>query len=1042
MHVIRPWDGRWRSSLAALAVFTMPVMVQAQKATISGHVTTVGTGQPVAYGQVFVVGTTIGTSTDGQGGYVIPNAPTGTVQVRVLRVGYEEQKQTVTVAAGQQVTLDFQLKTVAVQLQPVVTTATGNQRRVELGNSVANLGNISNKVETEPVHDVTDLMVAKAPGVTVLPGNMTGSAPTIRIRGLSSISLSNAPIYVVDGVRINAGSIGLGTGGTTASYLNTLNPEEIANIEIVKGPAAATLYGTDAVNGVVVITTKTGQAGAPRWDFHVLGGLVQDRNEYPTQYAVWGHDPANPSKIKRCVLVTMADNSCAADSTTSLNIFDAPDLTPLANGNQKQYGVQVSGGTAAVRYFVSGDLESEIGPVEMPGFGIQFFDSLKTPVKDEWKRPEAFQRNSFRANLNMSLSPKFDLAVATSFGQTNQRLPGVDNNTFSYLYNAFSNPGFRGPGLGFSNVGGLGEDLHSYRFYTPTQLFQYLRQNVINRYIGSISANWRPFNWMQNSATVGLDFADQATTQECRFAECPASGDTREGFVFNSRTNSRNFTAQLNSTSEWQINQTFNSKTTLGLNYTNEGDEFASAEGDHLPPGGQGAGQGAIQSAGSSFLQADKTLGFYAQELVTINDKIFITGGVRTDQNSAFGTNFQRVFYPKAQVSWLLSDESFFPHMSWLNQFRLRGAFGASGRQPGATDALITYRGSTTNIATLPSDVLGADTPGLLASGMGNPDLKPETSKEWEGGFESQLLNNRVSVDFTYYYRKTQNALIDQQIAASSGASDLTVLRNLGSTQNKGIEASINATILDMPNFEWDITVGGSHNSNKVLSLGVDAQGNPNPTIGQGGERRDSVGLPINAWFLQGFTYSDANGDGIIGKDEVQVDQDFHYAGYSIAPDIASITSGVTLLNKKLRLSALLDYKGGFLLSNDTKGFYCQQTNQCYDETHTNASLYDQARLVAERYGDGTNQTDAGYFEDGSFWRLREVSANFTFPQKWSQAIHAHNASVTFSARNLHVWTKYTGTDPESNYGTDDVQTDFSTTAPPTYFTLRLNLHY
>jgi len=772
MHVIRPWDGRWRSSLAALAIIAMPVMAQAQKATISGHVTTVGTGQPVAYGQVFVVGTTIGTSTDAQGRYVIQNAPTGTVQVRVLRVGYEEQKQSVTVAAGQQVTLDFQLKTVAVQLQPVVTTATGNQRRVELGNSVANLGDVSKKVETQPVHDLTDLMVAKAPGVTVLPGNMTGSAPTIRIRGLSSISLSNAPIYVVDGVRINAGSIGLGTGGTTVSYLNTLNPEEIANIEIVKGPAAATLYGTDAVNGVVVITTKTGQAGAPRWNFHIEGGLVEDRNEYPTQYAIWGHDPANPTKLKRCVLVTIADNSCAADSTTSLNIFDAPDLTPLATGNRKQYGVQVSGGTAAVRYFVSGDIENEIGPVAMPGFGIQFFDSLKTPVQDEWKHPEAFQRNSFRANLNMALSPNFDLAVATSFGQTNQRLPGVDNNTFSYLYNAFSNPGFRGPGLGFSNIGGLGEDLHSYRFYTPTQLFQFLRQSVINRYIGSISANWRPFNWMQNSATVGLDFADQATTRECRFAECPASGDTREGFVSNRRSNSRDFTAQLNSTSEWQANQMFNLKTTLGLNYTNEGSEFASAEGDHLPPGGQGADQGALQFAESSFLQADKTLGFYAQELVTINDKIFVTGGLRTDQNSAFGTNFQRVFYPKAQVSWLLSDESFFPHPSWLNQFRLRGAFGASGRQPGATDALITYSGTTTSIATLPSDPSGSDTPGLLASGMGNPDLKPETSKEWEGGFESQLVNNRVSIDFTYYYRKTQNALIDQQIAASSGASE------------------------------------------------------------------------------------------------------------------------------------------------------------------------------------------------------------------------------------------------------------------------------
>ena len=1042
MHLIRPWSVHSRLSLAALLAITVPVMVQAQKATISGHVTTVGTGLPVAYGQVFVVGTNIGTSTDAQGRYVIPNAPTGTVQVRVLRVGYEEQKKPVTVAAGQQVTLDFELKSVAVQLQAVVTTATGNQRRVELGNSVATLGDINKKVETQPVTNLTDLVVAKAPGVTVLPGNMTGSAPTIRIRGLSSISLDNAPIYVVDGVRINSDDISLGTGGTTASYLNTLNPEEIANIEIVKGPSAATLYGTDAANGVVVITTKTGQAGATRWNFHVEGGLVEDRNQYPTQYAIWGHDTTAAAKLKRCVLVTIADGSCIADSTTSLNIMDAPDLTPLATGNRTQYGMQVSGGNAAVRYFVSGDIEKEIGPVAMPEFGVKFYDSTQTPMRDEWKHPEAFFRNSFRANLNMALSPKFDLAVATSFGQTNQRLPGVDNNTASYLYNAFTNPGFRGPGLGFSDVGRIGEDLHSYGHFSPAQLFQETRSDVINRYIGSLTGNWRPFTWMQNSATVGLDFGDRSRIQACRFGECHPSGDNREGFVRNLRTTTRDFTAKFNSTSEWQVNQTFNLKTTLGLDYTNEGSEFADAEGDHLPPGGQGAGQGAIQIASSSYLQADKTLGFYAQELVTINDRIYVTGGVRTDQNSAFGTNFQRVFYPKAQVSWLLSDEPFFPHFGWLNQLRLRSAYGASGVQPGPTAALVTYEGQTTNIAALPGAGAGTDTPGLLANGMGNPDLKPETSKEWEGGFDSQLFNNRVSVEFTYYHKKTKDALINQQIAASSGASDLTVLRNLGSIQNQGIEASVNATLIDKPNFGWDITLGGSHNSNKILSLGVDAQGNPNPTIGQGSTMRDSVGLPINGWFERGFTYADANGDGIIGKGEVTIDPDFHYVGYSIAPNIASVTSGFDLLHKKLRLSALLDYKGGHKLSNGTTRFYCQQTNQCYDETHTNASLFDQARLVAQRYGDGGVVTDAGYLEDGSFWRLREVSANYTLPQQVVQVIHAHDASLTFSARNLHVWTKYTGTDPESNYGTDDVQTDFSTTAPPTYFTLRLNLHY
>ncbi|HEX5437368.1 MAG TPA: SusC/RagA family TonB-linked outer membrane protein [Gemmatimonadaceae bacterium] len=1042
MHVLRPWGGRWRLPLAALLAVAIPAMAQAQKATITGHVTTVGTGAPVAFGQVMVVGTTLGTTTGSDGAYTIRNVPAGTLEVRVLRVGFQGAKKAITVTAGQQATLDFALSAVAVQLQGVVTTYTGSQRVAEMGNSVATLGNIGKEVETKPVTDLTDLMVAKAPGVTVLPGNMTGSAPTIRIRGLNSISLDNAPLYVIDGVRMNSDAIGLGIGGTQASYLNTLDPEQIASIEILKGPSAATLYGTSGANGVVVITTKRGQVGSTRWNFHAQDGMVQDRNNYMTQYAIWGHDPKDPSSLQRCVLVHIADGSCVADSTTSLNIFNSPDLTPLATGNHQDYGVEVSGGTPAIRYFVSGDLTSETGPVRMPDFGVQYFDSVGTPVRDEWKNPEHFRRNSFRANLNMSLSPTFDLALSSSFGQVNERLPNVDNNLFSYLYNAFQNPGFRGPGLGYSDIGGLGEDLHSYAFFTPAQIFQQTTEDGINRYIGSLTGDWRPFSWMENGVTVGIDYDNENYLSINRFGEGVAFSDNRQGSIFSSRTDTRDLTAKAHSTVSWQATRAINLKTTVGLGYENTGNSFTTGSGSHLPPGGQQAGQAAILSGDSQLLAADKTLGIFAEEAIAFNDRLYINGGVRTDQNSAFGTDFQRVYYPHFQVSWIISDESFFPHFSWLNRLRLRSAYGASGVQPRSTDALRTFSANAVNIANIPGSGNSKDTPGLLADRLGNQNLKPETSSEIEGGFESQIFHNRVSLDFTYFHKKTTNALIDEQIAASSGASRLTLLENLGSTENKGIEASVNATILDMPDLEWDITVGGSHVTNKVLSLGLDPTGKPNPTIGQGSERRDTVGLPINSYFARPFTYADANGDGIIGEDEVTVSPDFQYLGYSFAPNLATISSGVGLLHNKLRLTALLDYKGGFKLFNNDGDFFCLQSNQCYDETHKNASLFAQARLVADRYGSDGLKTDYGYYEDGSFWRLREVAATFTLPERWARVIHASDASLNFSARNLHVWTNFTGTDPESNYGDDDVQTNFATTAPPSYFLFRLNLHY
>ena len=283
--------------LAAATLLAMPAALRAQ-GTVTGRVTAAGTEEPLGDARVMVVNTSIIVPTGGDGRYTIRNAPTGNIEVRVLRVGYQEQKKAVAVSAGANVTLNFTMQQAVVQLQEIVTTATGDQRRVELGNSVSTLGDVNKNVETMPITNLGDLMVAKAPGVSVLEGAMTGAAPVIRIRGLNSLAttgsgISNAPIYIVDGVHINAGAIGLGTGGTSSSFLNDLDPNEIEDVEIVKGPSAATLYGTNASNGVIVITTKKGRAGATRWTWYGEGGGVDDRNTYPTDYASWGHVTAS-----------------------------------------------------------------------------------------------------------------------------------------------------------------------------------------------------------------------------------------------------------------------------------------------------------------------------------------------------------------------------------------------------------------------------------------------------------------------------------------------------------------------------------------------------------------------------------------------------------------------------------------------------------------------------------------------------------------------------------------------------------------------------
>jgi TonB-linked SusC/RagA family outer membrane protein len=1021
--------------LLVVSSFVTAPRAAAQQPTLTGRVTAQGTSEPLADARVYVVGSALNVGTNAEGRYTLRGVPTGTIEVRVIRVGYQEQKKSVAVTAGGTMTLDFAMQQAIVQLQEIVTTATGQQRRVEIGNTVATLGDVGKRVEETPITNAFDLLVAKAPGVSVLPGNMTGTAGTIRIRGVSSLSLSNAPIWVVDGVRFNAGSYtARGAGGSMVSstYLNALNPEDIEDIEIVKGPSAATLYGTDASNGVIVVTTKKGRTGNTKWNWFAEGGRIEDHSHYPDTWAIWGHAPATPATQIRCFNSTLSSGTCIRDSVTFLNIISDKRFTPISTGNRDQYGLQVNGGTDAIRYFVSGDMENETGPLKMPGLDVDRFNAQNISVRDEWLRPEFLQNASLRSNLSAALTPQFDITVTAGYVKTNQRLGQTDNNFNSVFYQAMMAPGFAHPGLGYTNKDSRGQDLYGNTQFTYGDIFQRLAREDVQRMIGSMQASWRPFAWMQNDGTLGVDFAARDSYGLCRFGECPDFSNWRLGAVGDGHLENRNFSAKLTSNASWQARSWLNFKTTAGADYTNQENESTTASGTNLPPGAQTVGAAAVTQGGGTLPSADKTYGAYLQEQATLRDRLYLTVAVRQDENSAFGTNFQAITYPKASVSWIASDEPFFPQMSWLNQFRLRAAYGASGVQPGSTAAFVTFTAPVVSINAV-------DSPGLRSNSLGNADLKPETSTELEGGFDARVLGNRANLELTLYRKKTKDALYSQAIAPSVAPSALTVLRNLGSVQNTGIEASINTTILDLKRFGWDVSIAASHNSNKVLSLGVDAAGNPNPTNGTG-STRDSVGLPVHGLFYRPYTFADSNNDGFITANEVVVDPVFRYVGYAVPRDIFSVTNGIDLFNRSLRFNALFDYKGGYMISNGTRSFQCQQNPACPGRSDPNASLEDQAAAIAATAKNPS--TTWGYLENGQFWRFRELSATWRVPSQAVRFARAGDATLVLGARNLKVWTKYSGADPEENFGTGDTQSTFATSAPRRYYTLRLNLHY
>jgi TonB-linked SusC/RagA family outer membrane protein len=1054
------------AAMVALGLANPLVRTVSAQGSIKGRVTAAENGRPLPGAHVLLVGSTSVATTGEDGSFTLKGVAAGTWQLQALSVGYQSQKKPVTIARGDSIKVDFALSAAVVQLQEVVTTATGQQRRAELGNAVSVL-NVATKVEESPNSNLTSLMIAKSPSVTILPGTELGGAPTVRIRGVSSISLSNAPIWYVDGVRYSAGSLQSGTD-VNFSLLGSLNPEEIEDIEIVKGPSAATLYGTNAANGVVLVTTKKGRAGRTRWNWTAENRTIDDRVPYQDMYANFGHDPVTGNVI-RCQLATMVTSAnpagqCVSDSLAHYNWMKDPDNTFVTLGRGNLYGVNVSGGNELLHFFASGDVDNEVGPIRMPYYEVNRFNAQHVAVRDEWAHPSAQQRSSWRGNLSAALTPTFDLNLNTGFAKLDNRIPPESDLIIALYYVGMQNYGYKGCPGGVKPCGldkdpnqSDGTPLHDALQWAPGDIMQVTQNSDVQRFTGSANGSWRPLPWMHNDGTVGLDLSAVDYFQLCRLNECPPQTSTaRLGRVTDNQTKFRNVSAKVSSTSTYNYRSWINFQTSFGGDYTNIEIDSVKSGGTLLPPGGSTVGAASTRSASNSQPTAVKTLGIYAQEQAGFNDRLFLTAAVRTDQNSAFGTNFQRVVYPKASVSWIVSDEGFFPRFSWLDQLRLRSAYGASGVQPGATAGLILYSPSSVNIPTKSSTATGGtDTPALTSSQPGNANLKPETSTEFEGGFDSQLLSNRLHFEYTFWKKKTKDALINVSLAPSSAASQLSPLLNIGSTQGWGHEAQVTAQLWESRRLGWDILLTGSHFSNKILNLGIDPSTGKDRILitnsgSTSGQVRQTVGDPINAQWYRPYTYADANGDGIIQVSEVHVDSTFQNYGYRVPRDIFSIQNGLDFIGGKLRITMMFDYKGGNSILDGANNFQCNTGPfACRDTQDPTVSLDRQAAAIAKTYGttlNGTNyKTSLGYFRNNQFWKFRELSAVLQLPNAVLSRIRAQQgSSLVFGARNLHTWSSWTGIDPEANYGLTqtEAQNEFQTTGLPTYFTFRLNLKY
>ncbi len=1015
------------SLLAAVLLVGLTSTGWAQQGTITGVVTEQLNNSPVPGARV-LLGTTNRTAvTNTSGRYNMLAVPAGSYELRVIAVGFGSKRSPVVVEAGASATVDFALSRAVITLDEVVASATGAEQRArEIGNSSVNI-DLTQVKATQTTSNFADALSGRAGGVQVLQaGGTVGTGTRVRIRGQSSLSLTNEPAFYIDGIRVESSntSLSVGTGGQAPSRINDLNPEDIANIEIVKGPSASTLYGTQAANGVVRITTKRGLAGHARWRIYSEGGVLDDKNQYPINYYSWGHTAAAPTTPRQCTLLqsVAATNPCIIDSLTSYNILMDPAQTPIGTGYRGQGGIQVSGGSDQVQFYASGDYQDELGVYRLPGVEYTRLTTALGGVAPAYEvyRPNELKQTSLRSNVHVVAMPQLDFQGNVGIVESRGRLPQNDNNVTGFLPSGLFGRGQQGSPAAWG-------------FFLPGDVFQILTEQDINRITGSLSGNWRPTTYLTARASLGIDYTGRTDQQFQQRGQGTNFSNFRQGRRTDNRFNIFHYTADLGGTASFSLNPTVTSKTSVGVQFLKDNFFGVLANGSVLPPGGQAITGAAIRTA-SENTNIFVTIGTYAEQQFGWRDRVFVTGGLRNDRNSAFGSQSRSVVYPKVQGSWVLSDEDFFPRSLPVSNLKLRFAYGASGQQPGTTDALLFYAAQT---ATVFSGTSASDVPGIDLTAFGNSALKPERSTEFETGFDAGLFHDAARLELTYYDKRTHDALISRRLPPSNGIAT-TRFENVGSVQNRGLEVLLSVTKNLTPGVGVDAALSVARNTNKLLSLGKGI-----PTI-VSGEIRDSVGFPLfGFWDRPILSFNDANHNGIIEVNEVTVDSLARYLGSSIPKTTITLNAGVTMFHNRIRLGGQLDYRGDWKAYNLTERFRCVGVGfNCNAVNNPKASLADQARAVAagsSLYG----FTQAGYIENGTFLKLREASLTYYAPDAWANAVHATSMQISLTGRNLLKWTNYDGIDPELNgNGQNDIPDDFLTAPPIRTFAVRVTLGF
>ena len=1026
LHHARRW-------LAIGTLMVVPLTASAQEsATIAGRVTEQGSGRPVSDVVVLVVGTNTGARTNEDGVYRLVNAPVGSVQLRAARIGFAAQTRTVAVVAGLNENVDFALSQATTVLDAVVTNAVTGQveRRREVG---ANVGNIAvTDIAPGAITKMSDVLTGRTAGVTLQGTSGTaGTGQRIRIRGANSLSLSNEPLVYVDGVQVsNGNAIANGVGGQAVSRLNDIAAEDIESIEVLKGPAATAVYGTAAANGVLLISTKRGRAGTPRWSVYGERGTQEDVTEYPANYASYrlvtpgaplttASGAFNSAARAVCFNYNRAAGTCTYDSVAVFNTLEDRRTSPFSKGDNATLGANVAGGTDQTQYYVGVDHQSDHGIVE--------YNTLN--------------KTGLRVNLNTSLNRKLDFSVSSQYTRSKLALNSNDNSIFSPLIN-----GLVGSAFFYPNTA-TGINTRNYRSFSQAQLAEFVSHQDVDRFTIGTIGNIRPLSWLTGNVNLGLDYINRHDFQTLQPGRLPIAQTFTIGNRSSTHGNQYLYTGTGSLGARFDVLSDLTSTTTIGASYNRNLFESTVGFGAGIVEGTANLG------ATSSFFSVNEgfsevvSVGAFARQELGWRDRVFLAASLRVDDNSAFGTDFGTIYYPGVNASWVIAEEPWFPQTDLFSSLRVRAAYGRSGQRPDFRDAVTFFNPVAVTIgATEQSAVTLAST--------GNLELKPEKTDEYEFGADAGFFKERVSLQFTYFDKRSRDALISRRLAPSFGLT-ATNLQNLGGISNKGTEAQLDVRVLERDNVQLNMRATATQLRNKIVELGTVAGKPVNDIIINRGIQRHKPKYSAGAFFQRPYTYNDANRDGVLARSEVFVGPDAIYVGDAIPRWNRAISADLTLFDF-FRVSTLFEGRGGNKQANFGEQFRCASAagftdRGCSAVGNPNASLDEQARFIASNFGGAApsvaGTTQLGYIENGGFVKWRELSVGIEVPERYVrylQAASVRGASLSVAGRNLATWTDYTGLDPEivEAATTSFNQSEFNTQPMPRIYTVRLNLNF